>query len=495
MSKFQKNFELIKREIITDNMLLVLSSISKLQKDVFNTLTLLQNYFLDNPNVSSINNIIAGFIKKYQPSATELFKSAIKELNDDIAIVEASKPNFKANFASFVKFSHVHKIELWKEINHRKVLMRFINKIDFTKNTYGAINQSFEDVVKKGCDFIIKNYPEYEQKSLKIKAMNAEQLEQKALEIIRNTIIEVVDAKPELIKDSIKRINVELVYDGSNNGIYQVPKSDFIEMFIKIALNEELIYAIEVNQNSINPKGVMCDTMIHELTHAYDWRLNTHPETKEEFKDTTAKILGKGDSRKGIKLAEILTGARNEGIARISGIALNAYRTGPYINIKISLNFKQKIMDFYKLIHQEDILSQNITKAYNMGIIHEAGETMTKIIFLDSTRGKFLYHKKEDDDINIRASSVLSNDNVKEMMTGQVYILAAEPRVMKYEIDNFIKKLSLTPPELFLKKYDTACSNFGIEPIISQKDFEEAHIKDMERQAILDKIEAGLFQK
>ena len=130
--------------------------------------------------------------------------------------------------------------------------------------------------------------------------MNTKQLEEKALEIIKNTFINILDAKPEIIKSSIQRINVDLLYDATSGGTYLF-KSDFTEMFLKIPLNDELLYAIEVNQSDILPKSDMYINIIHELTHALDWNYNTHSLTDSEFESTATKIIGDGSSQNSTK--------------------------------------------------------------------------------------------------------------------------------------------------------------------------------------------------
>ena len=355
------------------------------------------------------------------------------------------------------------------------------------------MKKNLVELIAKDCNYIIEKYPEYEQKCIKIKSMNTKQLEEKALEIIKNTFINILDAKPEIIKSSIQRINVDLLYDATSGGTYLF-KSDFTEMFLKIPLNDELLYAIEVNQSDILPKSDMYINIIHELTHALDWNYNTHSLTDSEFESTATKIIGDGSSQNSTKLAEILIYIRAEAMAHFSEFNLNQYRTGPYTNIKINLNFGNKI-SFEKLIHREDISRQNIDKAYDEGILHEVGILMAKIIFLDSTRGKFFYHKNVDDEKDIRTSSMLANNTVKDMLTGRAYILAAEPEAMDTEINNFIKKLSLMPPEIFLQKYEESCTNFDIEPIISQKNFKEIYYKDTRQKEPQKKLEVISIQK
>ena len=90
---------------------------------------------------------------------------------------------------------------------------------------------------------------------------------------------------------------------------------------------------------------------------------------------------------------------------------------------------------------------------------------------------------------------MLANNTVKDMLTGRAYILAAEPEAMDTEINNFIKKLSLMPPEIFLQKYEESCTNFDIEPIISQKNFKEIYYKDTRQKEPQKKLEVISIQK
>jgi hypothetical protein len=416
-----------------------------------------------------INNFIADEI-----NIKPFFNKQINQINNDVLILKQSK---KANnISDILGFSHKHKIELPMTLNNNKVLLRFVNNIDFSKEQYDGI--VIKQYIVNKCTEYIKKIPEFEKTFLKLKSMNSRQLEKKVLEIIQNTVIEILNETPQLVKNNVRQITFELT-TATKNGTYLNLKSDFIDKYIQLPINFKLLECLIYDKNKLSKENIstifennLYETIIHELTHSDDYILNNYNISNVNLINFAKKITGKEKdfSQRVVNLTNVLIKCREEGIATISENLRIISVAGSYATITLQLTAVNEY-DFLQLITKYDLQLSDVNQNYTSGILHRAGMIMATTIFLDSMRDKFLYARYYSDNDKMSYSSVLSKRNVVEILHGYKYTLAMDKDKVSSVLDNFIKKLSLMPPNVFLEKYEYACRNFNIIPLLSKEDF------------------------
>jgi|GEM_PF-6034974 hypothetical protein len=463
ITEFQKNMSILKKDITLNNIELVNSNINRLRYIIISVMDCFNEYFFKNNSTITLLEAIEKFKVKQTTLNLTFFEQSNKKRIEYMQIIEASKTHSKIGFIEKLGFSHIQKIEVWKELNHNKIQIRFTNKYDFDRGV-----PSIKQKIINKCNELIKTRPDYEKRCLQLKNMSSRELEKEVLEIFKNTFINILDDKKELIRDSIRRIHVELTHLEESIAEYN-PKSNFVEMYIQTRLNTDLIGALIRNEN-ILLEGDAYKDIVHEITHSYDKGVNTTLEEDAQYEKTLTKISNKITDR-GKLLAKTLIDLRKEAIATFSESTIDKTFSKPYNIIEMKLNLSNK--NFEKVISQKNIMLSNIDKIYDDGSTHQVSEMMAKLIFLHDTQGKFLYQLKEGyfKKIDDRAEKTLTEQLIKKIKEGYACCIAATPEIMEYEINNFINKLSIMPPERFLEKYETACNDLKIEPIISKKDF------------------------
>ncbi len=496
----QKSVDLAKKDIILHIIEELSSNITALINDIDEAFNFVNNHTFVIILVRSLGlydvNLYINFTNKVSAlirnhaDMNAFLEDILIRINNDIKIIKESKSEKKVS--DILGFSYIYKIDLWKELNNSRVLLRFTNKIDFSKTqfkfSFGEETRILEEYIRADCNLFLKQCKNEEKDLLIIKNMTARQMERRSLEILKNTFLKVLESNLGNVKADVKRINIELNYDTNWLGSYE-DKSDFKEIFIQIILTPELLRVLEFNQLILSEDSNTYKTILHELFHSKDYMLNNRSKdilvaasknylvNKDDLSSVAVKISGKDPSLRTKLLAQILFHCRAEGFATISKLFTVINTTGSYSTIELTYSFistSSNNTDFVKLVNDKDISSTSVTDSYDKGILHRIGTMMITMIFLDSTRGQFSYTKKSyRSKTNIQFSNILSNDMIADLLSGTTYVLAADNDKVSTIINNFIQKLSLTPPHLFLEKYELACKNFGIEAIFSKADFKD----------------------
>ncbi|MGV8086772.1 MAG: hypothetical protein ACP5N1_04020 [Candidatus Woesearchaeota archaeon] len=526
----QKMFITTKKDITLKNLEQCVDLMHELEKNLLDSLDFLEKIRVAYTGaVYSSKNIPQDINTLFSNSADSLKKFALKTgsaynnyvdfsklfdiLSVDKKILHFTRFNKEMfDLKEILGYSHVHTISVKKYIGNKKIIIKFISKIDFDKVTIGKVSAS--NTVKDLCNLNLQNVTSeiVEKEIFTVKGMTSWQLEMRALELVKNCVLYVLDTHSNMLRDTVPLIQVELLPKDEYLGAYLSEKSNFHKIFIGIYLNNEILDSL-ASGRGLSIRGTTAETIIHELGHAYDWmlnvsELNTNPNDSKKyfnnnFKSNTYNLLTESNSYLLAKkisgrelplvrdndLSKILISLREEGLvvfieSKLKTIIVNL-KNNSLMLYPVELVYEEKSEEFRKM------LDKNISfdEIYNDGILHKLGKNMAILLFIDTYNTKFDYILKNDfspvfyetkDNNSAVANRLLKAHNKFGMMDkkklfsylgNELFYIIGESNALKRDIDLFISKISIMPPEIFLERYVSACKTYGLSPIITARDW------------------------
>ena len=395
----------------------------------------------------------------------------------DEKLLEAIESN--KSFKDYFNFSHIRKIDLVKDFGNKKVTIQLINRVNFSKDMIaGIVAEDFVDsfcryeLTKPGCS------DEFEVKLLQAKNMSSKNLEETALNILKNTVLKILEEDNTLIKNTVSILHIELVPKNNiTEGEYISKKSNSSYISINIMLSIDFLYPIVQKKEFLDSKSNTYQTIIHELTHNYDSKLNSLKQdhgSNGKYSSLTDTTSYKTFNNSVAKLKEILFALREEGLAKIKGILEQRKSI-----LDSSDNIIPIFLDYDYLVSQfrTDMYNDKISykEMYDSGTLHELGRCMAMLMFIDNCKIKFTFSKYKDyfpiTSEYIKNAKIDIKFHASQLLNKEGFYIVGNIDQLKKELNLFVTKLSLMSPEIFLEDYERTCKNFKITPILTDEDF------------------------
>ncbi len=259
--------------------------------------------------------------------------------------------------------------------------------------------------------------------------------------------IKVIKDYPHILKQSNVNIYLALTPCEENYGSI-LDLTTPTNIFLKIALTKELVES-SLNQTSLNPKGIVMNTLIHELSHSFDETIFTLTPL---FKNQTYGMY---------KVNKIISEVKKEGFAYLNEKLHVNKKELPYINIEDLSKVRKRDKELYKVIKKTALTKK----------VYEENFEFEEII------GLFAY-------VNIlvsKGSCELITEKGKISLKQLTKRKHEKPRLVFKKLSALNQFLALTKnlsEEQFLKILNEALIKTGIKiKSLNLKNLEKLHLK------------------
>ncbi|MGV8162868.1 MAG: hypothetical protein ACP5N2_06075 [Candidatus Nanoarchaeia archaeon] len=463
------------------------------------------------------DNVNDLFIDKYNmlknniDHLSNLNNNLQKKMKSDYILLENLDKNSKFTHPRFTIFGNKKQITKTIEVNHKKIKINLNNLVNFEKDKMN--NQTIISNINQKIDNILetnKDLPQDKELNLyRIRKLGTERIVTEILELIANTIADILFRHPDLIRSTNTNLNFSLQHTDKHSGAYYPQKSNFDNIFIGLRMSDEIINYYLFDYKIFNPDSKIYDTLVHELTHSHDWILNK-PGLNESLYELTKKILNEQEpSMLSLQLMQVVLKCRDEGLAFLSSALrtqITASNKHAIINLVPLLSYySASINTFDELVKEtlninEDKSTTDIaTNIYRQGITHKFGLRMIMNIFFFQYRDKikiaahsdsqFITFINSQPNLETRECEEYIKSNNIKIYT--IYEVVANPRLLskiKYvhlivndpsfsnNYEQFLTKISLMNTLRFLENYENACDKLNIKNKVLTTDlFRQAH--------------------
>lgn len=410
-------------------------------------------------------------------------------VNSDMGVVESIEK--KIPFHLIFDFIGKSQKEKSFTIEHSKVFVRV--RSEFNVETDTVNNERIHDLIIQICNKWLSEDDTSDTLQnwlIQIKKKKPKDIENDIIELMLNSIEYALSENPKLLRSS--RVNIYSKILNSQNlknayGDYNVDKSDSSNIFLRLLIEEGIIYAYLNHLSHLDKRHKQYETIIREMTHSYDYRLNNDQSVSEY----ASELIGDVPRSEIISLLNILCTLREEGLARINGylsakVSSNFWEIFSFDELSYSFeNAKSNIFSIISKSGEEKITSKNIAddlnNVANNGTCHNYGMYMLLIIFIYKERDNILFFLTPGQ--NMRK---IFNDNNITIENAEDFIRSKNwPKVDNDKISPYLKHgaglsmfsenlpdrlkqivtlISLMKPADFFKLYIEACKNLNIDP-------------------------------
>ncbi len=326
---------------------------------------------------------------------------------------------------------------------------------------------------------------------LKVKEKSKLEIEEGILNIVFNTIVHVLKNNSGLIRASRANIYVKILPENviDYKGAIILNKSSASNIFLEIKLTQPYITFYIYNIPILSPNTDEYDTIVHELTHAFDWRLNTDPATE----DLVREMIGKDPLPETIEVASTLSMLRSEGLAELSGF-LNSKRSMNMGKILFSIddfepdeNVRREISEAFSESASLDAdindIGLKLGSLRRSRTCYDFGRHMIIVILIFSLKNRLSFWLCGNDNMREKVieeygeghqkiESIVEKYGWKEIPASKINKYFKRGSGLNFQIneddypyvDQFITKLSLMTTPDFFRGYLNACKDLGIDP-------------------------------
>jgi len=392
-------------------------------------------------------------------------------------------------------------------IGNTAVYIDVRSKFNITKDEVGGIK--IHDLIISNCEkHSSKDEPE-EIRSwfLAIRKKSVEQIEKDLLALVKNTLLDVLIKNQYLIRASRINLYIHVMPEKKmkdSGGYYRHGKSNFLSVFINLRLAKDFITTYLVPEEEKTPEGKIIlkhkktlplesqpfQTMIHELTHAYDWRLNVDAEENK----LASEMIGEEPEPMTLSLFKVLNKCRVEGFAD----------TSEFINSKLHNGLEDLMFSFDELAYNLETSKDDIRKVFEeaasenakiekvtsgldelsrRGTCYFLGRYMYMIILLSKLVNVFQYWMCGKDKMREKALEEQKQGNKDLLMVIQKYMWERIPfsqalhnlkkgsglnflltEENKPTLHQWISAFSMMTVSKFFQEYLAACKKLKINP-------------------------------
>lgn len=365
----------------------------------------------------------------------------------------------------------------------KEIHLTVLSRVDVLKDKIGKgtiYNFVKKKMLKELQEEDIKDY----RKDAISKVLNGKSaiVEEKIVTIIKTTVRSICRDHPRLFR--VPKVNLQVIISPPTEKFSSYSEdSSFDRIFIRFVITEDFLKDVIKDNYFLSGNSSTYTTLLHELTHAYDWFL------KEDYL-LAKEIVGGEPTLNLVALTDIIAKLREEGIANINSFLGKFSNTSPQmihifapilainktrseIEAMIKRSFSQKPKDIQRAINSK----------YLEGPFHTFGSFMTIIILLHRA-GKLIYlyddHDKEiePDILNKLLGKSRSGFRLGIMshgweripprkiqrMVDKSKIILFVPQDSFDKIRRIIKVIMAMPPIYFLESYLAACKKMNLDP-------------------------------
>jgi|GEM_PF-5119737 hypothetical protein len=465
MALFQEKSKLAKEQITVETVSEMLVFFDSFTVIIIKILELTKEDFKDN----FLSDSTAALFKKFNLKNRDNMLSINDNLGSKLRWVRTILRSSESgkSIAEILGFGHMHKLNESVTVDGRKLFLKFINNANVEEDNSGLSVEYF----KKECNSILQSSPVNESEVFKARSMTARQLEKRTLEILRNTVLDILDSNSWILKKDVKTINIILKRKHPSTAGTYLHKSDSYNFFIEIMLSGEFETALAYNLNSLSKSSYTYKVILHELAHAFDYRLNTYSKNAERV-CISKKLFGENFSKREKTFLKAIRTCRSEGLAMLAQNFIILKTNNNYYDFNIKfLRFDLKPQHIIELMDKKELDDATYNSLNNEHVFHALGAIMSMVIFLDSTRDKVSYSKNYFSYLINKGRNNLSTRIVENILSGEKYTFSIRKEDFDSTVKAIINKISLMTPEQFLERYEKACENLKVNPVISKSRF------------------------
>ncbi|MBT5021902.1 hypothetical protein HOK51_11340 [Candidatus Woesearchaeota archaeon] len=350
------------------------------------------SFFKNNSQDNSLINLNKAF-KDYDRRDTYLrhvFERVDNLINSNIKLLKASSKgrHIKSLFYSFNRVKKVVQIKFGDTQVNLEVLSGFNISRD------KIFDKILHNYVLEGCNnALLKSNlsRSFEKWIFKLKNKKPKEMEEDLIELITNSLIYCLEKNWKLLRTGRVNLHVKILPENkmkSYLGTYSL-KSTFSDIYISIRLTFGYLENYFLESKYLKEHTEEYNTLIHELTHAYDWRLNTD----ESHYSFVHNLIGADPLPETIVFSEVLASFKEEGLARMSGFLKSKF-DGEFRALMFSFDdlfedieeTKENVNKLFKQASSESsntkVIRKNLKSAIKNGTCHDFGQYMAFIIIL-----------------------------------------------------------------------------------------------------------------
>jgi hypothetical protein len=334
-------------------------------------------------------------------------------------------------------------------------------------------------------------------------------IEQEFMNVILRTIIFTLKKSSSLMRASRINLHVKIFQKKTSLGNW-FHRSSFSHIFIGLGFTDDIITSVVFGLGRLVPSCKLSATLVHELTHASDLRLVTD---RNEYA-FAIDLLGEDLSPETLALAQVFSGIRQEGLARLSA----TLRTSKQLDIFIfpsNSYFDDESPHSYSRLFQYALgqgktpraISHDLQELYKKGVCHNIGERVALLILLSKIAPAHIHYiltgNERMKDIVERECIIRGRkfkdvfqahkwESISQQAAAHIMRQPApvrEPQGLHFvildqansQLISLLKTMSLMKVPVFFQAYIRACEQYGLNPdpftIKNLEDFDKEKTK------------------